>query len=346
MKFLKAIFSIKNENNHKVVKLLGLKIKFKRKNYFKSENKITVTKTANIGWWKNGWLEFITPGEQFAKSYSQLIKNTDVESINTVNNIINDMRFYKKNRKSPLFSESDANDVVRIESIHNSKILQLDDDKFAYEQFLLPINYFEIGIFYEKYNMSEFENLAAIRKGCIIDAGAFIGDSSVILAQYTDNKVYAFEPVNANYNLLLKTISINTDLQEHIVPVNLALSDITTNIDISVNGQCSSVVNKVSEASETINTITLDEFVEKNSLQVSLIKTDVEGFEQNLLRGAQKTIAKQKPALLVSMYHGYNDFFNIKPLIESWNLGYKFKIRKPKTRSISNGTLLLAEIVY
>ena len=40
--------------------------------------------------------------------------------------------------------------------------------------------------------MSEFENLAAIRKGCIIDAGAFIGDSSVILAQYTDNKVYAF----------------------------------------------------------------------------------------------------------------------------------------------------------
>lgn len=144
----------------------------------------------------------------------------------------------------------------------------------------------------------------------------------------------------------MKTISINTDLQEHIVPVNLALSDITTNIDISVNGQCSSVVNKVSEASETINTITLDEFVEKNSLQVSLIKTDVEGFEQNLLRGAQKTIAKQKPALLVSMYHGYNDFFNIKPLIESWNLGYKFKIRKPKTRSISNGTLLLAEIVY
>jgi hypothetical protein len=39
-------------------------------------------------------------------------------------------------------------------------------------------------------------------------------------------------------------------------------------------------------------------------------------------------IIKYKPILLISIYHNKKDFFEIKPLIESWNLGYTFKIRK------------------
>lgn len=35
-------------------------------------------------------------------------------------------------------------------------------------------------------------------------------------------------------------------------------------------------------------------------------------------------IFKQKPILIISIYHNYSDFFKIKPLIESWNLGYRF----------------------
>ena len=28
--------------------------------------------------------------------------------------------------------------------------------------------------------------------------------------------------------------------------------------------------------------------------------------------------------MIKSIYHNYDDFFKIKPLIESWDLGYKF----------------------
>ncbi len=371
MKFIEKVFSVKNENIHKVINILGLKIKLKDNNLknkkfvsFKLErieNNIeiinkelkilsknvsqTVKKNANLDWWKkNDWLDFITPGETFEKAYLNLIKNTDTQSINIVNRIINDMRYYKENKNTPCFSEEESKTLKQIENIHKSRILQLSNELFSYEKCFLPINYFETGIFYEKYSMDEFSQLDKIRQGNIVDAGAFIGDSSIILAQYTDNKVYAFEPVKENYELLLKTITINSDLQEHIVPVNLALSDKISEINISVNGQCSSAVNSVSDYSEHIKTTTLDEFVQQNNLKISLIKTDVEGFEQNLLRGAQKTICEQKPALLISMYHGCDDFFNIKPLIENWGIGYKFKIRKPRIKSISNGTLLIAEI--
>ena len=78
----------------------------------------------------------------------------------------------------------------------------------------------------------------------------------------------------------------------------------------------------------------LDEFVEENNLNVGFIKIDVEGEEQNLLKGAINTIKTQKPIIYISIYHSPNDLFEIKPWIESLNLGYKFKISKEKNQQI------------
>ena len=67
------------------------------------------------------------------------------------------------------------------------------------------------------------------------------------------------------------------------------------------------------------------------------------GFEQQFLKGAENTIKTQKPTLLLSIYHNANDFFQIKPYIESLDLGYKLKIRKPIDGHIRGEILLLAE---
>ncbi|WP_237416290.1 FkbM family methyltransferase [Helicobacter saguini] len=91
--------------------------------------------------------------------------------------------------------------------------------------------------------------------------------------------------------------------------------------------------------------ITLDSYVEQNNIDVGFIKVDIEGFEQELLKGAFKTIKKFKPAMLISIYHNASDFFEIKPLIESWNLGYTFKFHKPVDGSISIETALYCEVL-
>ena len=62
------------------------------------------------------------------------------------------------------------------------------------------------------------------------------------------------------------------------------------------------------------------------------------------MRGARRTIEKYKPVLLMSIYHNADDFFNIKPMIESWNLGYKFRIHKLIDYSVSREVLLIAEV--
>ena len=64
---------------------------------------------------------------------------------------------------------------------------------------------------------------------------------------------------------------------------------------------------------------------------VSLIKMDVEGYEEQTLLGAEKTIKKYKPVLLISCYHDMQaptgQMFRIKKYIESLNLGYKIMFR-------------------
>ena len=95
---------------------------------------------------------------------------------------------------------------------------------------------------------------------------------------------------------------------------------------------------------EKIDMVKLDDFVKANNLNVSLIKSDIEGFEQELLRGAENTIKTQKPVLVISIYHSADDFFHIKTMIEKWNLGYKFKIVKSKPDNVLLETVLIAEV--
>ena len=94
---------------------------------------------------------------------------------------------------------------------------------------------------------------------------------------------------------------------------------------------------------EKIEITTIDDYVEKNNIEVGLIKSDIEGAELSLLRGAINTIKQQKPVLVISIYHNTNDFFEIKKLIESLNLGYKFKIEKNPNRILID-TVLIAEV--
>ena len=95
---------------------------------------------------------------------------------------------------------------------------------------------------------------------------------------------------------------------------------------------------------ESVPLGTLDRYEETHPMDVGLIKVDIEGAEQSFLRGARRKIEKYKPVLLMSIYHNADDFFNIKPMIESWNLGYKFRIHKPIDYSVSREVLLIAEV--
>ncbi|MBD4339849.1 FkbM family methyltransferase, partial [Xanthomonas citri pv. citri] len=86
----------------------------------------------------------------------------------------------------------------------------------------LPINHFEVNVFWHQCSVPLFKNQSKIQKGNIIDVGAYVGDSAIVMSRYTANKVYAFEPVHSNYELMLQTLKLNPE-QNNIIPLNAAL---------------------------------------------------------------------------------------------------------------------------
>jgi hypothetical protein len=126
--------------------------------------------------------------------------------------------------------------------------------------------------------------------------------------------------------LMKKTIKIN-NLENIIIPVEEWLWDKIEKQKIDMSYNTSSIIwwKKWKE----INMNTIDNFVEQNNIwTIWLIKRDIEWYELESIKWAEKTIKKDKPILLISIYHTGKDFFLIKPLLESRNLWYNFKIRK------------------
>jgi FkbM family methyltransferase len=250
-----------------------------------------------------------------------------------------------------IFTQSQKAELFRLYDEFYSKIIQLGDNVFAYEHYRLPINVFEPNIFYYRYGLDSLKNIDYIKNKDIIDAGGYIGDSVLIFAGLTNKKVYTFEPMSANVALMPKTFELNE--VTNAVVEHLALGEEPGELELLVWGVASTfnetMKNNILNAApksrtEKVRVDTLDNYAAVHNLDVGLIKVDVEGFEQSLLRGAERTIKTQKPILLISIYHTIDDFFNIKPMIESWNLGYEFKIFRPMNGSIiSSETLLIAE---
>jgi len=150
--------------------------------------------------------------------------------------------------------------------------------------------------------------------GCVVDGGAASGDSALVFLEYKPTKVYAFEPSKRQISELNETIKLNS-VSDKIEIVPYGLSDKS---DICL-------IHDQRQMMSEVPAITLDSFC--HDKRIALIKLDIEGAELSAVQGAEATIRRDRPILLISIYHRPEDFFEIKPLIDSWGLGYNFMIR-------------------
>lgn len=169
----------------------------------------------------------------------------------------------------------------------------------------------------------------------IIDGGALWGDSALVLENYKPRTIYAFEPVKKNYEELGKTKDKNH--LANLIMIPCGLGNQISSSDIYYHEMLSGaslipykaiLMEKPELHSETVEITTIDTYRQKYGLEVGVIKLDIEGNELEAIQGAENTIKQDKPILLISVYHQPKDLFAIKPLIESWNLGYQFMFRK------------------
>lgn len=174
-----------------------------------------------------------------------------------------------------------------------------------------------------------------LRGAAIIDGGAFIGDSALVMSEYEPAAIYCFEPDAHNCQAMAETISHNHLRQASIVNCGLGSARGTAGV-LGHNSE-----TKLSREAGSVEVTTIDDFCRERGVSPALIKLDVEGMESEVIEGALDTIQRVKPILIISVYHNPRDFFDIKPKVQKLGQGYQFQMRRLDPFHPTNETVLL-----
>lgn len=238
------------------------------------------------------WEKYFADHDVAAET-KELKKNMPTESQKLIDEFV-------ARRKAPyMFSayEEDKHDKVLQQNV--ADYLIADTTGFQSEIF-----YFKNGLKFLDENIVK-EHLG---ERDVIDGGACSGDSTLMFSEFDFvNKVYAFEPVKKSFDNLQKTLELNHCTKAEAVHAGLSDGDANAQI-----------------MGELCKTVSIDSFAKDK--KIGCIKLDVEGMETKVINGALNTIKRDKPLLLVCLYHSPKDFFGIKKTIEKLKLGYKFMV--------------------
>ncbi len=306
-------------------------------------SRMSRTMFSSFRYWEDNFYNAIK-GTDIEERYDRLVSGLSNEDKTTVDSMIGRIQNLCEKGDRTCYLPEEAERIYRNRK-ENLRIVRLNDHCFVYRGYKLPINLFEISTFACNYGLDLIEHPEYSDGKDIIDAGAYIGDSALVFDRYFSKcrRIYAFEPDASSYALMEKTIAMNK--KSNIIPVAMGLGDSNSDGELTSHGMGSNLLDrrfgKEPQNDRTIRIVRLDDYVKQNDIVTGVIKTDLEGFEMHFLRGALETIKKDRPILVLSIYHSADDFFGIKPFIEDLDLGYRFRLFKADDGMILGGTCLI-----
>ena len=171
-----------------------------------------------------------------------------------------------------------------------------------------------------------FHPIVGPREGDIICEGGIGGsaNTTILFGRHVgeSGKVFGFEPVNHLYELA----TARTAAFPHIVIENMGLWSKPSEMEIYLAEQVSTLRRTEihgDKPKQACKVTSIDNYFAGRNVLPTMIKLDIEGAEQDALKGAVNTIAEAKPKLQICLYHSIRDFIDIPLSIMDSNLGYK-----------------------
>lgn len=199
---------------------------------------------------------------------------------------------------------------------NNSAVL-----KFLFENTLKNeiIDYYD-NQYYHGYNHIEkaikLSRKLKLKENTIIDVGGADGTTSKIFSRaFPNSKIYVFEPLKENFSLIQKIL----DQFPNLILINKAAgsTSVTGTINktkritssslyqpsFDIKSELFSDILSV-ENTEKISITTLDETIPQNE-QITILKLDVQGYELEVLKGANSVISRTSIIILEMINHDY-----------------------------------------
>lgn len=158
-----------------------------------------------------------------------------------------------------------------------------------------------------------------------VDVGGYIGDTLVSYGKTFGNKgykrIYCYEIVPENIKYIEKNIELfqldNVTIREKGAADRNGTTYLTED-----------VLSSVSQLSESgaipVPIVKIDDDIEED---VTFIKMDIEGGEEDALLGCLGKIRKNHPKLALSVYHNYKDLWKLPRMIYDADPTYHFYLR-------------------
>jgi len=182
------------------------------------------------------------------------------------------------------------------------------------------VQYFENEYF--KYGDDEF----------LIDCGAYDGNTINDFIKFVPNfkGIVSFEATPATFEVLKKNYGNNHKIQLINKACWSEVTKLVFNVDTRTSGDYIGAGNSILLHGN--NTTNIE--VEATSIdalelreKVTFIKMDIEGAELEALKGAKKTILRDKPRLAIAIYHTNEDMFSIAEYIHEICPEYKLYVK-------------------
>ncbi|MCX8074486.1 MAG: FkbM family methyltransferase [Clostridia bacterium] len=173
-----------------------------------------------------------------------------------------------------------------------------------------------------------------------VDIGGYIGDTVVSFVKNFGaknyKKIYTYEIVPSNIEYIEKNIELFKI--ENVVIRSKGAGSHTDNMFVPKD-EVSPICKLSGEGEIKLDLVKIDDDIEEN---VTFIKMDIEGAEEDALLGCREKILKNHPKLALSAYHNNSHIFKLAKIINEIDPSYKFYFRYYGSQSLPTEYVLYA----
>lgn len=234
------------------------------------------------------------------------------------------IRYSKLDLVHPPFIMDFKDDFLKNESKYQ-ETYDLLEDKKSKEIFTKILNFkmtFDLDFmegFTNNHKEQYFDKeiIPKIKNINFVDGGAYVGDTlPQIINNFPDyNKIYCIEPNDLHLKIAKRDFPNQRDIE--FINCGLGKEKITSTISQDEQNNCSHDYH-----AQNINTI--DNLINE---KIDFIKMDIEGAEQDAIKGATNTIKLYHPILAICIYHKAEDWYKVPKMVLNIKNDYKIYLR-------------------
>lgn len=169
------------------------------------------------------------------------------------------------------------------------------------------------GQYFDKEILPDLQNIS------FLDGGGYVGDTAEeVIKNYPDfKKIYLVEPISENLRIAKRELGHYDNIK--FIPFGLGKQKET--LFFNEEKSFSTMYGK---GTQSVEVDTIDNIAKE---KVDYIKLDIEGAEQDAIKGAKETIKRDHPVLAICIYHKAEDWYTIPQNILAIRSDYRVYLR-------------------